>query len=71
MNKLPAIKRLKNYELALIKWKEHGGLDGQYNPHERKYVKANCPVPADFDLEGYELTVAEKIKAQILPEVKV
>lgn len=68
--KLPAIRRLKLYELALIKWKEHKGLEGQggsWSATERKYDQAPCPTPADFDLKGFETCLAEKIKGRVLP----
>lgn len=71
--KPPALRRLKLYELALLKWKEHKGLEGQggnWIASEKKYGFANCPTPVEFQIDGYEMVLAEKIRAQVLPGVK-
>lgn len=69
---MTSLKKLKAYELALIGWVEHKGLEGQggsWNATARKYNPLPVPTPDQFNLSGYELVLADKIKAQILPGV--
>lgn len=69
---MTSLKKLKAYELALVGWVEHKGLEGQggsWNATARKYNPITMSSPDKFNLSGYELVLADQIKAKILPGV--